>query len=118
MPPVANNINKMRKRKKFSRIFAILTISVILFFHFYVPRFITEIKNPIIEIIKGNYLKANGAEFENNQLNGKSINFKSFDNVELSSYLTYSSLDTVKGTIILLHGIRSNKGKRTAKYIL
>jgi alpha-beta hydrolase superfamily lysophospholipase len=27
----------------------------------------------------------------------------------LSSYLTYSSLDTVKGTIILLHGIRSNK---------
>ena len=87
----------------------VLTISGLLFLHFYAPRFITEIKNPIIETIKGNHLITTRPSFENNQLKGQYINFKSFDNVELSSYLTYSDLDTAKGTIILLHGIRSNK---------
>lgn len=77
--------------------------------HFYIPRFITEIKNPLIQLIKGNYLITALPTFENNELKGKYINFKSFDNAKLSSFLTYSSLDSVKGTIILLHGIRSNK---------
>ena len=100
---------KGKKRRIFKRQFIVLTISGFLFLHFYVPRFLTEIKNPFVEVIKGNYLKTTSPRFENNQLNGKYINFKTFDNLELSSYLTYSSLDTTKGTIILLHGIRSNK---------
>lgn len=100
---------KKSKKKIFKRIFLILTISGLLFLHFYVPRFITEIKNPLVEIIKGDYLTTTSPSFENNQLIGKYINFKSFDSTELSSYLTYSSLDSTKGTIILLHGIRSNK---------
>ena len=106
---VTNNMKKKKKRKIFKLIFAVLIISGLLFLHFYAPRFITEIKNPLVESIKGNYSITTSPSFENNQLNGKYINFKTFDNVELSSYLTYSSLDTTKGTIILLHGIRSNK---------
>ncbi len=95
--------------KIFKRIFFVLIISGFLFLHFYVPRFITEIKNPLLELIKGNDLITAHPIFENNELNGKYINFNSFDDTKFSSYLTYSSLDSVKGTIILLHGIRSNK---------
>jgi dipeptidyl aminopeptidase/acylaminoacyl peptidase len=102
-------MKKNTKRKKAKWIFLVLTLSGFLFLHFYAPRFITEIKNPLIEIIKGNRLVTASPTFENNQLNGKYINYTSFDNVALSGYLTYSNLDTVKGTIILLHGIRSNK---------
>lgn len=102
-------MKKTEKRKIFKRIFLVLTISGLLFLHFYVPRFITEIKNPLIQLVKGKYLITAVPIFENNGLNGKYINFNSFDDTKLSSYLTYSSLDTVKGTIILLHGIRSNK---------
>jgi len=103
-----------KKKKVFKRIFLVLTISGLLFLHFYVPRFITEIKNPLVELIRGSHLITTSPSFENNQLNGKYINFKTFDNSELSSYLTYSSLDTIKGTIILLHGIRSSKESFTA----
>lgn len=86
-----------------------LIILGILFLHFYAPRFITEIKNPLIVIIKGNNQITNRQNFSDNELKGKYINFKSFDQVELSCYLTFSDLDKPKGTIILLHGIRSNK---------
>ncbi len=102
-------MKKNKKQKIFKRVFAVLIISGFLFLHFYAPRFITEIKNPLVKAIKGNYLITTSPSFENNQLNGKYINFKTFDNVKLSGYLTYSSIDTTKGTIILLHGIRSNK---------
>ena len=98
-----------KKLKILKLIFLVLIISGLLFLHFYVPRFITEIKNPIIEIARGSYLKTRSPNFENTQLNGKYIDFKSFDNITLSSYLTYSNLASSKGTIILLHGIRSNK---------
>ncbi len=106
---LANNMKKTQKRKVFKRVFLVLTILGFLFLHFYIPRFITEIRNPLIQLIKGNDLIKTVPIFENNELNGKYINFNSFDDVKLSSYLIYSSLDTVKGTIILLHGIRSNK---------
>lgn len=102
-------MRKPQKRNTLKLIFLVLTISGLLFFHFYVPRLITEIKNPLIRLIKGNYLVTAHPTFENKKPNGKYINFNSFDNTKLSSYLTYSSLETVKGTIILLHGIRSNK---------
>lgn len=99
----------MKIRKIFKRIFVVLIISGLLFLHFYAPRFITDIKNPIVQVIRGNHLITTSPNFENNQQIGKQINFKTFDNVELSSYLTYSRIDTIKGTIILLHGIRSKK---------
>lgn len=100
---------KTTKKKILKRILLVLTFLGLLFLHFYVPRFITEIKNPLIQLIKRNHIIEDVPSFGNNELNGKYLKFNSFDNVELSSYLSYASLDTVRGTIILLHGIRSNK---------
>lgn len=99
----------MKKKKTFKRILFVLIILGFLFLHFYVPRIITEIKNPLVLAIKGHYVKTNEPNFVDNQLRGKFVNFKSFDKAELSGYLTYSNIDITKGTIILLHGIRSNK---------
>ncbi|MGB0403708.1 MAG: alpha/beta hydrolase [Salibacteraceae bacterium] len=96
-------------RKSLKIVVACLFLVGVLFLHFYAPRFITEIKNPFIETAKGSFLITTTPKFENNQLPGKYITFESFDKVELSCYLTYSSRDIAKGTIILLHGIRSNK---------
>ena len=106
---VSSIMKKRKPQKLIKRGLIVLIISGLLFLHFYAPRFITEIKNPLIEIIKGDYLLTTSSGFENNHVKGKYITFKSFDNIELSSYLTYSSRDTALGTIILLHGIRSNK---------
>lgn len=99
----------MKKRRIFKTLFLGLIISGLIFFHFYVPRFITEIRNPLVEIVRGKYAKTNHPNFGNDNLNGKIIKFESFDNTPLTAYLTYSNLDYTKGTIILLHGIRSNK---------
>ncbi|MFK7899435.1 MAG: alpha/beta hydrolase [Cyclobacteriaceae bacterium] len=59
-------------------------------------------------MIRGSNLTTT-SDFNNTQLKGKYISFKSFDQIELLSYLTYSSLGITKGTIILLHGIGSGK---------
>jgi uncharacterized protein len=102
----------MQKNRKWTilrRTFLVISILGLLFQNFYAPRFITEIRNPIVEIARENHLLTTNPSFENNQLKGKQIEFKSFDDVVLSGYLTYSSLDNTKGTVILLHGIRSNK---------
>lgn len=98
-----------KKQKHLIHILLVLSILGLLFVHFYAPRFITEIRNPVIELYRGNNLITYLPSFENNQLNGKYITFNSFDGVQLTGFLTYSNIDSVKGTIILLHGIRSNK---------
>ena len=103
------SIKKTKRRTIFKRIFLVLFVLGILLLHFYIPRFITEIKNPLIESIKKHPMAITDSTFQNNPLLGKYINSRSFDNQKLSSYLTFSKLDSVKGTIILLHGIRSRK---------
>ena len=100
----------MKKRKKWKalrRLLLSLTIVGFLFLHFYMPRFITEIKNPLLELVRDKHLPEK--KFNNTGLPGKYISFTSIDNIELSAYLTLSESDSPKGTIILLHGIRSNK---------
>lgn len=78
----------------------------VLFLHYYAPRFITEIKNPLIETFKSKHANTTALTYGSG---GKYINFESYDSTPLSSYITYSTQDTVKGTVILLHGIRSQK---------
>jgi uncharacterized protein len=106
---VSQCMAKKAKWKIIKRYATVLLILGVLFFHFYMPRFITEIKNPLVELIKGNHDNTVPRTFENDKLKGKHIRFKSYDGTMLSSYLTYSTTDTAKGTIILLHGIRSSK---------
>ncbi len=82
---------------------------VLLFAHFYAPRFITEIKNPLIQAFRPQNAKrprklAPGSE------NGKLIHFTTQDELRLEAYLDFAQTQVTHGTIILLHGIRASKG--------
>lgn len=88
------------------------TLSILLGFltlHFYIPRFITEINNPIIKIIKGNVNQNEPLPYISGPNIGKKIEIKSFDDVKLKGFLSYSKTQPTKGSIILLHGIRGYK---------
>ena len=74
----------------------------IAFIHFYLPRVITETKNPIIELFRSKKEYTNSTQLE-------TFTFKSFDNNNLVAQITRSQQDSTFGTIILVHGIRSNK---------
>lgn len=100
----------MKKKRKVIRLNLILVVLLgFLFLHFYVPRFITEIKNPLIESFKSKQPPQTTESFENSSLNGRALQITSFDGTPLSCYLTYSNDTVTKGTVILLHGIRSRK---------
>lgn len=94
---------KIKSSLKIS-IFSLLIFGL-LFLHFYAPRFITEIRNPLIELLRAR----NQTTPLPDKQNQKTITFRSFDNTKISCLITYSQLDSTYGTIILLHGIRSNK---------
>ncbi|WP_400079330.1 alpha/beta hydrolase [Winogradskyella sp. R77965] len=87
----------------------VITIGILLV-HFFVPRLISEIRNPVVSLIKRNR-NVNHQIVSNNshKIKQKDFFFSSFDNLKLSAQISYSSLGSVKGTIILLHGIRSDK---------
>jgi esterase/lipase len=103
-------MQKNRRAKIFKRSFFVLLILGLLLTHFLVPRLISDIRNPIVGLIKRNHNITRKPKINKNvQIKRKSISINSFDNIKLSGRLTYSSKDSTKGTIILLHGIRSNK---------
>jgi alpha-beta hydrolase superfamily lysophospholipase len=94
--------------KKILALLIILSVAGLLSIHFYVPRFITEVKNPILDLARGEYVV--DAYFEDDKaFTGKMLSIPAGDGIVLSAYLTYAETDTTKGTIILLHGIRSRK---------
>jgi len=94
------------KKQKIKMIFIFLLLVVFLFVHFYLPRFITEIKNPLIVLSRG---EKERESFEKSETKGKELSFRTFDGLTLSAYLVFSDIEETKGTIILLHGIRSRK---------
>ena len=86
--------------KKRFKILGVLLFLGILFLHFYLPRIITEIRNPLTQI-----------DFDEVEL-PKEVEtkyFTSFDGLKLCYNLRYTNQPITKGTIILLHGIRSRK---------
>lgn len=76
------------------------------FIYFYVPKFIVEIKNPIIDFFdRDNYFSddiSSNAEYQ-------TLEFTTNDGLILSAKINYSKEETKKGTFILLHGIRNNR---------
>lgn len=86
--------------KKTLKILAIILFTGVLILHFYIPRIITEIKNPLTEVT-----------FDKLKLPEEFVTkyFMSFDGYKQCYNLRYSNQPVVKGTIILLHGIRSRK---------
>lgn len=103
----------MKKKSKtliIKRTFLISLVLVLLLTHFFIPRLITEIRNPIVGLIKRNKIvDYELALNDSSKIKRKNLSITSFDSINLSATLTYSALDSTKGTIILLHGIRSNK---------
>lgn len=81
------------------------------FTHFYAPRFIVEIRNPIIDFMGVNTKPKKGIDKKIETGKAKKISFQSFDNLNLVAYYSYAHTKKVKGTIILLHGIRASKDR-------
>jgi alpha-beta hydrolase superfamily lysophospholipase len=103
-------MSKKRNLKIFKRSIIVSSIIGLLLIHFFIPRLITEIRNPIVGLIKRNKpVEVEFKEGTDTTSNRKEFVFKSFDDIKLSAYLIKSKTETPKGTIILLHGIRSNK---------
>ena len=99
-----------RRVKIIKQTLLILIVLGLLLTHFFIPRLITEIRNPVVGLIKRNKnIKTEIATANNTTIKRKELSIVSFDGIKLSARLTYSNLDKAKGTIILLHGIRSNK---------
>lgn len=86
--------------KKALKIFGIILFLGILFLHFYIPRIITEIKGPLIQA---------GFEEINLPEGIQKKYFTTFDGLEQCYNLRFGQQSITKGTIILLHGIRSRK---------
>ena len=77
--------------------------------HFYVPRTITQIKHPIISLFKSEHLKTHKPSYVASAELGKFISFQSFDDLTLNAFLRFAATENAKGTVLLLHGIRSSK---------
>lgn len=97
------------KRKIAFGLSALVILLGLLFIHFYLPRFITEIKNPLIQLLRPQYALKGKPLFIEEGHTGKFIQFSSFDNLKMSAFISYSKTDSIKGSIILLHGIRASK---------
>ncbi|GLB50194.1 alpha/beta hydrolase [Neptunitalea lumnitzerae] len=72
--------------------------------YFYLPRLVIEIKNPIV--FKHRDIPVTYGEVFPD---GKEVTITTFDNLKLKGFLTYATTQKAKGTVILLHGIRSVK---------
>lgn len=73
-------------------------------FHFLIPSVIVKVETPILSLFnKRTHQKPILNE------NQKRISIKSFDGTHIISTITYADSTNLKGTILLLHGIRSNK---------
>ncbi|MUU77606.1 alpha/beta hydrolase [Winogradskyella endarachnes] len=104
------NSTPKRRFKILKRIIVIIVIFGVLITHFIIPRLITEIRNPVVNLINRNKVKTAKITLNDNKdIKRKDLIITSFDSINLSGRLSFSSLDSTKGTIILLHGIRSNK---------
>ena len=97
------------KTKLIKRSLLTLVVLSILLTHFFAPRLITEIRNPIVGLIKRNKNVSTELASNDKNITRKVITIPSYDDIKLSARLTYSSFEATKGTIILLHGIRSSK---------
>lgn len=101
---------KKSKSKIIKKASLIIVIVGLLLLHFFIPRLITEIRNPVVGLIKRNKPeKVKLADDSTSNIIRKNLSITSFDSIKISARITYSSLDTSKSTVILLHGIRSSK---------
>lgn len=89
-------------------------VSLVLFIHFYLPKTITEINNPLLQFAKGIYQQIQNKPKSVAQTNytkcffsPKKLTWQS--NEGLTLHADFLKANQPKGTILLLHGIQSSK---------
>ncbi len=105
-----NTLKKWLLRLLKISLFAV--ISIFLTLHFYGYRIITEIDNPLMQfMVRGRWESPIPAE----DLDGFTyFKVNSTDGLKIAAMISKTKKDTVKGTVILLHGIRSSKESYTS----
>jgi len=98
---------KLKKSIKMSFIIFCLILGLLL--HFYFPRFLTEIRNPVVQFAKSELDEVSRPSFDTNLNHVDCFDFKTFDEADIRACMTMTKQDSTQGTIVLLHGIRSNK---------
>lgn len=89
-----------------------LVVVCFLFLHFYLPRTITEIENPLLQVSKGVY-----NSFQPKQEKPKTSVVSDFEPTKLTwqshdgltLYAQFTQVEKPKATVLLLHGIQSSK---------
>lgn len=87
------------------KISIIILILSLLFFHFYAPKFIIEVKNPIFLLIQN---LRNNSQSENQNNHYLNSVFTTTDGFKIHGSFSFSKTPQ-KGTLILVHGIRGNR---------
>jgi len=76
----------------------------------YVPFIVREVKNPVASLFNDTLIRIQPPEFDKYRLNGRLFTFTTQDSLEMSGFIVPA--DSVpKGTVVALHGYRSNKNK-------
>ena len=115
-------LNKVFNRslsRSFKWIVVFGIVFILLCTYFFVPRVIVEIQNPVVGFIKRVVDDSGKGNKINPSLKGEKVNWESSDSLTLTAVLNYSQMDKVedtdvdisKGTVVLLHGIRSSKNQ-------
>ncbi len=100
-------------RRKF---FVVLLFSIIgwmglsLWGWFYLPRIVAQVKNPVAGWFNPVLTKVESPDFEKFGLQGERFYYYTFDSLKISGYRIPHE-GTYQGTVIALHGYRSNKNK-------
>ena len=101
---------KRLKSKIFLAGFFLLFFGSIIAIVSYIPYVVTEVKNPVAALFNEDLSGIHHPDFETFGLQGKKIVFVTRDSLHLSAYLIKTE-KKAKGTVIALHGYRSNKNK-------
>jgi pimeloyl-ACP methyl ester carboxylesterase len=96
-------LRKILKSVKLKGFITTLFLSMGLFFYAYAPNFIVEIKNPLITFAKNTF---EDSPLKNHH-DSQQITFETKDHLQLKA--NYFKMPNAQATVILLHGIRSNK---------
>ncbi|WP_299123434.1 alpha/beta fold hydrolase [uncultured Winogradskyella sp.] len=86
-----------------------LTIIGFVIIHFILPRIIVQKRNTIKISSTESYLKYDSIINDSSQFKREKLSFKSFDGLNLSALLTRATIDSIKGTLILVPNSSSNK---------
>ncbi|NPA43724.1 MAG: alpha/beta hydrolase [Chlorobi bacterium] len=76
----------------------------------YTPFVIREVKNPVAGLFNDTLLRTVPPDFASYRLRGETFTFRTRDSLVMSAYRVPAE-GRVKGTVIALHGYRSNKNK-------